>query len=165
MRNSVLLAVAVVLLATGGIGLVVTALVSGGRSDSGTYASLGERIYYTGEGLSGPIPRTTPGGRSLRMRMMAGAACVDCHGADGRGGRLGMMFQAVEVPDIRYSALTSGHLEGGASEPGWTDEAIARAIREGIEPNGERLKAPMPRWDMTDAEVGYVIDYLKELSR
>lgn len=99
------------------------------------------------------------------MGMMASAACVDCHGEDGRGGGIGMMFRAVEVPDIRYSALTSSHTEDGKTSPGWTDAEIARAIREGVEPSGERLKAPMARWDMSDDEVAAVIDYLKELSQ
>ncbi len=69
----------------------------------------------------------------------------------------------VDVPDIRYSALTSPHAEEGTSAPAWTDADIERAIREGLEPDGEPLRAPMPRWDMTDSEVRDVIAYLKEL--
>ncbi|MCG2808499.1 MAG: cytochrome c, partial [Coriobacteriia bacterium] len=74
-----------------------------------------------------------------------------------------MMYQSTEIPDIRYSSLTSPHTEDETETPGWTDAEIARAIREGIEPDGNRIKSPMPRWNMTDAEISDVIDYLKEL--
>ena len=37
-------------------------------------------------------------------------------------------------------------------------------IRDGVEPNGEHLKAPMARWDMTDGEIDATITHLKELS-
>ena len=96
--------------------------------------------------------------------MMGNVACVDCHGEDGRGGLVGMMMLgSVEIPDIRYSMLTTPRSEEGTTVPAWTDADIARAIRDGIEPDGQRLKAPMPRWDMTDAEITDVIAYLKEL--
>jgi len=127
------------------------------------FTSAGQRIYYTALGEDGnPIPRRVAGSRVMRGRMLGNAACVDCHREDGRGGTLGMM-SGIEVPDIRYSTLTSPHAEGDETEPGWTRDDIARAIREGVEPDDTRLRAPMPRWDMTDAEVSDVIDYLKEL--
>lgn len=124
---------------------------------SGDVAPLGEQIYFTGANASGLIPRSGgPGG------MMRGRSCAGCHGADGRGGSLGMMSN-VEVPDIRYSALTSPHPEDDPPTPAWTDADIARAIRDGVEPNGESLDAFMPRWDMSDTDLREVIAYLKEL--
>jgi hypothetical protein len=74
-----------------------------------------------------------------------------------------MMMRGIGVPDVRYSALTSPHSEGDETEPGWTRDDIARAIRDGVEPDGKSLRAPMPRWDMTDGQVSDVIDYRKEL--
>ena len=38
-------------------------------------------------------------------------------------------------------------------------------IRDGLEPNGQSLKAPIPRWDMADAQLNDVIAYLKELDK
>jgi mono/diheme cytochrome c family protein len=73
-----------------------------------------------------------------------------------------MMF-SVEVPDIRYTSLTSPHTEDDPPMPAWTDADIARAIREGVEPDGESLDSFMPRWDMSDADIRDVIAYLKEL--
>ena len=73
------------------------------------------------------------------------------------------MFGDSDIPDIRYSALTSVRSEEGTSVPAWTDDDIRRSIRDGVEPSGQRLKAPMPRWRMTDQQLNDVIGYLKEL--
>ncbi len=75
-----------------------------------------------------------------------------------------MMFGTVDIPDIRYSALSTPRTEDGTTVPGWSDADIARAIRDGVEPNGQPLKVPMPRWTMSDAELQDTIAYLKELS-
>ena len=74
-----------------------------------------------------------------------------------------MMFGTVDIPDIRYSTLTSARSDAGTTVPAWTESDIAHAIRDGVEPNGQPLKAPMPRWDMTDTQLSAVIGYMKEL--
>ncbi|MBE0417123.1 MAG: cytochrome c [Coriobacteriia bacterium] len=159
-RTTLVWGIALVIVGSIGLGAVLVLGSSGAPlTGAGTFTSPGQRIYYTGLDDEGrPIPRTVRGGG-----MMGGSACVDCHGEDCRGGSLGMMFGAIEVPDIRYSALTSPHSEGGTAKPAWSDRDITRAIREGFEPDGQRIKAPMPRWDMTDTEANDVIAYLKEL--
>lgn len=129
-------------------------------------SSPGERIYYTGLDENGdPIPRSMGGRGRTRggFGMMQNSACVDCHGEDGRGGDIGMMMGSIEIPDIRYSTLTEEHSENGESEPGWDDEDIKRAISEGMEPSGDTLRPPMPRWHMTDQQLDDIVDYLKEL--
>jgi mono/diheme cytochrome c family protein len=167
MHSKALLTWSIALIAVGVLGLgVVWALGLRGMSfaGSGTFTSAGQRIYYTGQDADGRvIPRTIAGGGMMGLGMMGDVACVDCHGEDGRGGRIGMMFGTVDIADIRYSTLTTSRSEDGTTVPAWTDNDIARAIRDGVEPNGQRLKAPMPRWNMTDGEVTDVIDYLKEL--
>ncbi len=151
------------------LGLMATAFVLFGvggldLTGSGDFSSAGERIYYTAIGDDGsPIPRTVGRSGLMGRGMMADLACVSCHGVDGRGGRVAMMMGFFDAEDIRYSKLTSQRSEDGETTPGWSDDDIARAIRDGIEPNGERLKAPMPRWDMTDSEIDEIIAYLKEL--
>lgn len=167
MRGRSALVWGIALIAVGLLGLgAVWALGSSGTSllSVGAFTSVGQRIYYTGSDANGrAIPRTIAGGGMMGLGMMGGVACVDCHGEDGRGGRIGMMFGAVNIPDIRYSTLTTTRSEDGTTIPAWTDSDIARAIRDGVEPDGQRLKAPMPRWNMTDAELTDVISYLKEL--
>lgn len=152
-----------VLIAIGAIGIYVLSLPNAPIGASG-FASEGQRIYYTGTTLEGPIPRTVAGDGMAGSGMMGDVACVDCHGEDGRGGRVDMMFRTVDMPDIRYSTLSATRSEDGTTVPGWTDDDIARAIRDGVEPDGQPLKAPMPRWDMTDEEITDVISWLKELS-
>jgi cytochrome c oxidase subunit 2 len=161
-KNRSLLIAAAILLGIGAIGVIVVTL-SAGPGGGASFASNGQRIYYTGADAIGPIPRTVAGS-AMGFGMMGDSACVGCHGEDGRGGRLGMMFGALDIPDIRYSALTSPRTEEGTSTPAWTESDIARAIRDGVEPNGQALKAPMPRWAMSDADLADVIAYLKELS-
>lgn len=160
MKDSRLIAVALALVVLGAIGFVLVLVFGGGVPSVATSSSAGQRIYYTGADASGPIPRTSTGGG-----MMGTLACVNCHGQDGRGGRVGMMmFGRIDVPDIRYSTLTTTRSEDGTTVPAWTDADIARAIRDGVEPDGRSLKAPMPRWSMTDVDIADVITYLKELS-
>lgn len=165
MKTKSLIIWAVLLIAVGALGLFASFAQAGGSVVGDSFSSAGQRIYYTGTDSTGrPIPRSVAGGGMMGFGMGA-MACADCHGTDGRGGRLGMMFWDIDLPDIRYSALTSAHSENGTTTAGWTDTDIARAVRDGIEPDGQRIKAPMSRWTMTDAEIGEVIAYLKELSR
>lgn len=145
-------------------GFAVAWAVTSYSADGAGFSSSGQRIYYTGLGADGtPIPRTVAGSGMMRLGMMGSVTCVDCHGEGGRGGNLRMMYGVVEIPDVRYSALTTTRSEDGTTLPAWTESDIARAIREGLEPDGQRLKAPMPQFDMTDAEINEVIAYLKEL--
>lgn len=147
------------------------------RAPADGFSSNGERIYYTGAGRDGPIAvEWNPGfgggmmgrrggTRLLRMR----PACVRCHRSDGRGGSVRMMGWGAVAPDIRYDTLTSGDpdaVESATStvEAGWSDAEIARAIREGVEPDGEELDPVMPRWRMDRTDMRDTIDYLKELS-
>jgi cytochrome c oxidase subunit 2 len=162
-KNRSLLIAAAILLGIGAIGMIVVTL-SAGPGGGATFASMGQQIYYTGADATGPIPRTIAGG-AMGFGMMGNGACVGCHGEDGRGGRLGMMFGALDIPDIRYSTLTTIRTEEGTTTPAWTESDIARAVRDGVEPNGQALKAPMPRWTMSDADLADVIGYLKELSK
>jgi len=92
--------------------------------------------------------------------------CASCHGADGRGGRVRMMMRVFEAPDIRYESLISGeHGEGHGEEEAvpYTDEDIKRAITEGVEPDGESLEWPMPRWTMSDQDLDDLLEFLKTL--
>lgn len=164
MRRSGTFGIALLSIAIGAIGIIALLVFANGLNTPADSISGGERIYHTGTDTSGrPLPRVLTGGQMMGLGMMAGASCVDCHGEDGRGGQIGMPWGAVDAPDIRYSALTTPHTEDDTATPAWTDADIGRAIRDGIEPDGARLAAPMPRWNLTDTELADLIDYLKEL--
>jgi mono/diheme cytochrome c family protein len=123
------------------------------------FESNGEMIYYTGINESGERIETEYGPHWLYTH---GGSCVDCHGTDGRGGYPIMMGSEIS-PDIRYESLVSENHTEEEEHPLYTDEAIKRAIREGIDPAGEPLDLTMPRWKMTDKDVNDVVEYLKTL--
>lgn len=130
----------------------------------GGYRSNGEQIYFTATSQRG-TPITSDA--SMGMMRSGMLTCATCHGADGRGGQVRVMMRVFEAPDIRYQTLTSEeHGEGGEEgmehEP-YTDEDIKRAITEGVEPDGEPLDWPMPRWTMSDEDLDDLIEFLKTL--
>ena len=69
------------------------------------------------------------------------------------------------TPDIRYSRLTSAETEHESDEthPPYDDVSIARAIRDGVNSGDEALNPAMPRWILSDEEMGSLIGYLKVL--
>jgi cytochrome c553 len=169
MRNTPIAIAGIVLVLIGAVGLGAmfvlggTAMMAGPLLSAGDAArtpdSLGERIYFTGAGEDGPIPRS--GG----IGHMGSGGCVTCHGADGQGGPVGMMFSWQDAPPIDYDTLTGAHDEhvtDGQSEA-WNDNDIARVIRTGTRPNGERINPLMPRWNMRDDDMEALIEYLKTL--
>jgi hypothetical protein len=145
-------------------------------------ATAGESIYVRGMLATGEPVRgeraSAPGVQG------AGAACANCHRRSG----LGEMEGRVLVPPVtaRYlyrphSQNRPGALENSAltmAEPGariellrqsersaYTDTTLARAIREGIGPDGRRLDYLMPRFRIDDSDMASLIGYMKQLSR
>lgn len=137
------------------------------------YRSNGEQIYFTGTSQRGDlITFQMPGGGMMGGMGMRGGmmACVDCHGPDGRGGRVQMMMATFDAPDIRYQTLTAEHMEHGAEEggveeehPPYTDATIKQAITQGVDPAGNPLEWPMPRWSMPERDLDDVVEFLKTL--
>lgn len=155
----------IALVAVGVVGLVlVLALGPAGPwpfSGGPAVHSLGEEIFLYGTDDGRRIPRR--GGIGM---MGSGLGCAACHGTDGRGDRVSMMMARFETPDIRWSTLSSAemeHEEGEAPHPPYDRESFARALRQGVDPGGDRLESPMPRWRISDDEVDALIAYLKQL--
>lgn len=144
------------------VGLALAALYAGLLAVGGSrFRSNGERIYFTATSKSGQSLVAEMGGMVMANPMMA---CADCHGPDGRGGTGQMMMGSFEAPDIRYKTLTTAEHEAGHEEhPPYNDELIKRAITQGLNPAGESLNFPMPRWQMSESDVEDLLDYLKSL--
>jgi mono/diheme cytochrome c family protein len=134
----------------------------------GRFDSNGERIYFTATSQSGqPIVPEVLGMHQMHSGRMA---CADCHGPEGRGGTITVMMDTFDAPDIRYSTLTADEHEHGEAEeagheehPAYTDETIKRAITEGIDPAGEPLEWPMPRWRMSESDLEDLVTYLTSM--
>ena len=82
-------------------------------------------------------------------------ACHSCHGRDGRGGTEG------DVPDISGSAL----LEPTDLRPAYSLTQFRDALTGGVNPKGRSLSRIMPRYDLSDAEVSLLWQYLQDLPR
>ncbi len=156
------------------IGVALCACSLGGRWGmrpdagpvSGSFRSNGERIYFTATSERG-TPITSTGGPEYGGMMMGGRlACVSCHGPDARGGRHAMHMTVMDAPDIRISALADA--DGGAHTEdehagGYDLEAFRRAVVEGRHPDGSPLSPNMPRWQMSEADLADLFQYLQSL--
>ena len=123
-----------------------------------SFASNGERLYFTGRSTRGT--RMVPSGGDRHMMMMGGAACAACHGADRQGGRVGMSFWT-RAPALTPAALAGEHDDDdGHDHAGYTPETLARAITRGVDAGGEPLDPAMPRWSMSEADLDDLVDEL-----
>jgi mono/diheme cytochrome c family protein len=98
------------------------------------------------------------------------AACASCHQRSGLGAREGN----VTVPPITGQYLFASRARE-AGEPGsrvgsrledrdpYTDETLARAIREGLDSQGRPLGYLMPRYALGDEDMAALILYLEQL--
>lgn len=126
----------------------------------------GESIYHEGLRVSGePVRAVVQKGVILEG---PDAACVNCHRRSGLGGSEG---QNPVRPIAGRLLFTSSQTElarrwgvQGSTRPGYTRASLARALREGVDPNGRALDPLMPRYALSDAEVEQVYAYLAGLS-
>jgi hypothetical protein len=134
----------------------------------------GERIYREGELAAGQPLR---GERVGAPRVVGkAAACAQCHLRSG----LGMVEGPIVIPPVggrflfrpghrisRDSPLHAGMtrlLPSPPDRPAYDETTLARAIRDGIGADGRRLDYLMPRFDLDEASMRELIEYLKRLS-
>lgn len=127
----------------------------------GPFRSNGERIFRTGTSSSGEsitarIGMMTASGGSL--------ACADCHGRTGRGQTIATMMGSFSAPDISGKALFSaGSQKSEHDHPAYTSATLKRAITQGLDPEGQPLAFPMPRWSMVERDLDDLVSYLQKL--
>ena len=134
-------------------------------------ADAGEAIYRRGvTGSGGPLEARRDGGANAQG---AAAACINCHQRSGFGGREGRVVVPPITGRYLYRPLPGDggdrdipYVEGmrGEREP-YTDELLARAIREGVDSQGKPLSYLMPNYALDDADMASLITYLKTLDR
>jgi hypothetical protein len=134
-------------------------------------ASAGESIYLRGVlGSGAPLAGTRKSAGTSTQG--ADAACVNCHQRSGLGSTEGSIF----IPPITGDYLFQGQAQGGDAPPlphvkrrhgnrsAYTPATLARAIREGVDPDGRTLSSLMPRYALDDADMGALVEYLKSLA-
>jgi hypothetical protein len=146
------------------------------RSDPNALVEAGRRIYEEGILPSGkPLTGVRFGGFEAHGREVA---CVLCHQRSG----MGLTEGAVPVPPVsapvlfrNEQALTLGRsprLAPGMQfrdwhfriRPPYDDDTLTRAIRAGVSPAGHVFNDLMPRYDLSDADIGALLAYLHQLS-
>jgi cytochrome c553 len=137
-----------------------------------TPLDVGRGIYLNGVIGSGePLEGTREAGGPRTTG--ADAACVNCHQRSGFGS--GERGTQVLIPPIAGTYLFHPRAQSSEQrdlpyidgmrvdrEP-YTQQSLARAIREGINPQGRALSSLMPRFKLSDSDMLALIAYLKSL--
>lgn len=153
-------------------GLLLSGLgASHGLATEAWNGRAGESIYRGGTLSSGAPLEGVRGSGGLSLKG-AGAACVNCHRRSGLGATEG----SITIPPIAGGYLFHTR-EGGPGEhvlsyvegvhgnrASYTEATLARAIREGLDPDGKPLNPLMPRFALNDTDMRALIDYLKTLN-
>jgi mono/diheme cytochrome c family protein len=128
----------------------------------------GGRIYFTSSDSEGNRIRYTGGPNFGGMMMGSYLTCGACHGPDAHGGEHVMHMQTMYAPPIYYSALNSMMVEesGGTQEPeGYNLEDFRKAVVDGEHPDGDKLDADMPRWEMSEQDLADLFAFLKTIQQ
>jgi Cytochrome c len=129
----------------------------------------GKRIYMEGTSSSGaPLRAWIRGDVPISGKIVP---CVRCHRRSGMGALEGRIVvhpvtgAALYRPKEFYSAPQDRIGPSGRDFwPVYTDESLAAAIVGGIDPNGRVMDPSMPRYDMTDQDLKFLIAYLKSMT-
>jgi hypothetical protein len=144
-------------------------------------AVLGEQIYNRGIGSSGePLEGQTEGDIAFKDSHFN---CAQCHRRSGYGSSEGGNYVLPITGDSLFnprnfdradlfkklfkesqSKLFWARMRSSYQRPAYTDESLARAIREGIDPSGRKLSPLMPRYKINDRDMAGLTAYLKNLS-
>jgi hypothetical protein len=129
---------------------------------------IGKQIYLTGHTASGDAIQAIVGGDAPVNGDQF--SCVSCH----RRSRLGSSEGGKQVPPLTAKALfkpaevsvTRGVLPKafkyvGSTRIPYTDETLAKAIREGVDPSGRKLDPLMPRYALDGDTIAALTAYLK----
>ena len=148
-----------------------------GRTAVPTPPNAGEAIYLQGVTGSGAPIEARRGGATRSQGVEV--ACVKCHRRSGLGVSTGFggKDRGVIIPPItgQYLFHSRDAPFGEAALPfvqnarsnrsTYTDVALARAIRTGIDPDGKTLSYLMPRFALSDADMASLSAYLKALGQ
>ncbi|MCA8881019.1 MAG: c-type cytochrome [Rhodobacteraceae bacterium] len=91
--------------------------------------------------------------------------CGNCHTPKGPDGPIpGMDLAGFLVIDDQGIKAYAKNITPGGEVAGWSDAELARAIREGIRPDGSLIGPPMPfsfYKDISDSDLAAIVAYLR----
>ena len=145
---------------------------------------LGERMYREGILPSGePMQAMVSSDVPVDGRMFT---CVNCHQRSGLGSIEGSVItwpingKELYTPRRRTGAWNADMQKQGPgaterwslpsqyqatdARPEYTDETLARLLREGVDPTGRTLERAMPRYKIKNSDMAVLTHYLKNLS-
>jgi len=145
---------------------------------------LGERMYREGILPSGePMQAMVSSDVPVDGRMFT---CVNCHQRSGLGSIEGSIItwpingKELYTPRRRTGAWNADMQKQGPgaterwslpsqyqatdARPEYTDETLARLLREGVDPTGRTLERAMPRYKIKNSDMAVLTHYLKNLS-
>jgi hypothetical protein len=141
-----------------------------GPADAAPADRVGQAIYVRGVRGSGEPLQGIRGGGLVTSG--ADAACVNCHQRSG----LGSVEGGVSIPPVTGDFLFRSRAHD-ASEPAmpyvesvhanrdpYTEATLARAIRDGVDPQGRPLSYVMPRYALDDEDMAALVAYLRRLT-
>ncbi len=119
----------------------------------------GKQLYQKGE-RANDNPLTAYVGRAAIAMDASTLPCMGCHGRDGKGRPEGGVIPS----NITWQELTKVY--GGTSKSGrqfgtYTEDAFLKAVTEGVDPEGNKLDASMPRYNISRHDARKLISYLK----
>lgn len=136
----------------------------------------GQRLYEQGVLPDGsPLHAVRPEGIVLEGEL---AACVSCHRRSGLGTIEGttlappvagpVLFKASKYAtvalDPTHHYLPRASWERAMTRPAYDAVSLAQAVREGLDPAGRELEAPMPRYALDAEAMNALSAYLRQLS-
>jgi hypothetical protein len=131
----------------------------------------GERIYRQGVLPSGePVLAEHQGADPMKGQA---AACVNCHRRSGLGTVEGQILIPPITPRYLFRSASANAAQmmqfsraaSAAMRRPYTDATLARALREGIDPEGRKFDYLMPRYRFDEVSMSALIGYLRQLSR
>ncbi len=138
--------------------------IAGDAASEAERVEAGRRIYQEGLLASGElISGTVQGDISLSGDQVV---CGACHRRSGLGSMEGQEVVPAVTGDILFQPLrlpTSKPPLAPMQRPAHTDESLGKAIRAGIGADGSALNPLMPRYALSDTDLGNLIAYLKSL--
>jgi ABC-type branched-subunit amino acid transport system substrate-binding protein len=121
---------------------------------------LGKSLYLRGSSPTGREITATVGEVEVPATTLT---CAGCHGAKG----LGKTEGGVTAGELTWAHLTkpSGHAHPSGRKHGpFGEAAFARAVADGIDPDGNELTAAMPRYRMSPEDTAALVAYLKRIA-